>query len=174
MPKRDAYERTNQALTAPMPLRAGLPPGTQLHVRNPEPTDVPDRETVDAHFIATAMVEMTRQLKALAKMAADVTKPVDEYQPQELLAESETNIFLQPNWEYTEKIETVLITGPVNAAVTVQLGDRTWNLLIGVSGFINLQHLGLLLGRSDNRILTATVPGNYTFELMGHADVRWG
>ena len=154
------------------PPRAGFQPGAEIGLREPIPLNAPGEKT-PAEYMAEALVELRDNLKAILKMAGDSTKVFDQYQPQTLIAESETNILLQASWEYTERVETVLITGPVAASVTVQLGDRVWPLVIGVSGFISLTRLGVLLGRSDTRQLTATTPGNYSFELMGHADNRW-
>jgi hypothetical protein len=66
----------------------------------------------------------------------------------------------------------VLITGPTGG-ISVQLGDRVWNLTIPATGVIVIAPVAILLGRSDVRQLTATTPGEYTLELMGHADDRY-
>jgi hypothetical protein len=154
------------------PPRAGFQPGADIGIREPIPLTAPGEKT-PAEYMAEALIELRDNLKAVVKMAGDATKVFDQYQPQTLLAESETTITLQPSWEYTERVESLLITGPAAATVTVQLGDRVWPLIIGVSGYIYFDKLGVLLGRSDVRQLTASVPGNYSFELMGHADNRW-
>lgn len=57
--------------------------------------------------------------------------------------------------------------------VTLQLGDRIWQLAIPATGYLQLGYVGLILGRSDARILTPATPGVYTLELMGIADRRF-
>ena len=123
-------------------------------------------------YIALALTHLKEELATAAKMLQDHSRPVDVYLPQTLIPDIANTITLQPAWEVNEVIESVLITGPVATNVVVQLGDRVWPLVIGVSGFINLSNLHLRLGRSDVRQLTATVAGDYSFELMGFADSR--
>lgn len=152
--------------------RPKIQPGGEEHLRNPVPLTTHD-EMVPAQMFALALVHLKNEVSKLPTMIEDQSKPVDEYQPSVQLApESESVITLQPQWETPEIIKTVLITGPPAGVVTLQLGDRTWPLVIGVSGFINLTHLGVILGRMDNRTLTITVAGQYSLELMGHADSR--
>jgi hypothetical protein len=69
---------------------------------------------------------------------------------------------------------TTGIPGSGTNAITLQLGDRTWNLVMGPTGVIDIGPISMRLSRSDNRFLTAATPGNYTVELMGHADNRGG
>lgn len=54
----------------------------------------------------------------------------------------------------------------------LQLGDRTWNLELNNSGLLVIAPIKLWLGRDDPRILTSNTPGEWTLELMGHADTR--
>ena len=145
--------------------------GGKVPVREPILPGVPDIEQAPMKYIALALVHLRNELAKLPVMLEDNSHPVDEYQPQELIADATSNITLNPQWEVPEIIRAVLITGPAGA-VTLQLGDRTWNLTIPAAGFILISPLWLLLSRSDNRILTAASAGNYTLELMGHADTR--
>lgn len=123
--------------------------------------------------IALAFLHLRNEVSNAVKMLEDRSRPVDEYTPQTLVTEAETQITVQPNWDMGEVITSCVITGPTGA-VTLQLGDRTWNLTIPATGVIVIAPMALRISRSDNRILTAGTPGNYSVELMGYADVRTG
>lgn len=56
--------------------------------------------------------------------------------------------------------------------VTLQLGDRTWDLFIPPTGILSIPTKCLLLSPQDTRTLTAAFPGEYTLEVMGFADER--
>jgi hypothetical protein len=56
--------------------------------------------------------------------------------------------------------------------VTLQLGDRFWNLVIPATGILEISPKRLMLAPYHQRILTATFPGQYALELLGYADVR--
>lgn len=56
--------------------------------------------------------------------------------------------------------------------VTLQLGDRVWNLTIPATGLLNISTTCMLLSPQMVRQLTATFPGEYSLELLGYADVR--
>jgi|SRR5882672_4010793 len=157
----------------PYQPRPGVQPGTQLssHIRQPEDVHVPTVEQEPGKYIALALLHIRRELARLPAMIADHSKPVDEYRPQELTPDNATTMTLQPNWETCEIIESIIITGPPGNII-VQLGDRTWQLAIPPVGYIILAPLMLILGRTDQRILTGVVSGQYTMELMGHADTR--
>lgn len=143
-----------------------------MYQRDPEQVEVPPIEKEPLRYMALALVHLKEQMGALAKMIEDRSHPFDIYQPQTLIPESNNTITLQASYEMTERVTSILITGPAAANVVLQLGDRVWNLIIGVSGYINLGNLDLILSRSDTRQLTATVAGDYMLELMGHADDR--
>jgi len=151
--------------------RPAIQPGGQEHLRQPTKPEVPDIEQAPLKYIALALVHLKNVFARLPVMIEDNSHPVDEYQPQTLSPETESTITLQAQWESSEIIRAVLITGPTGN-ITVQLGDRLWTLTIPASGFILISPLWLLLSRSDVRILTASTPGQYSFELMGHEDSR--
>jgi hypothetical protein len=97
--------------------------------------------------------------------------PVDEY-----LTGSGTGtvISLMATYDFMpERIEAVIVTGPPASVITLQLGDRTWNLVIPAAGVLPIAPLGIILGRSDVRQLTAAVSGQYTLELMGYGQRRF-
>jgi hypothetical protein len=123
-------------------------------------------------YIALALLHLRDQISTLANMTQDAGRPFDEYQPQTLAVEAETAISVQPTYEVSERVESIIVTGPPAAAITLELGDRTWPLVIPATGIISMNGLAIQLGRSDVRQIIATVPGQYTIELMGHADSR--
>jgi hypothetical protein len=140
-------------------------------IRQKPAIQVADIEAQPMKYIALALVHLRNQIAALANMAEDRGRPIDEYQPQEILGELESTITVQPQWETSERITSVLITGPPGN-VTVQLGDRIWPLTIPASGFLLIAPISIFLGRSDSRILTAATPGQYSLELSGYCDTR--
>lgn len=72
---------------------------------------------------------------------------------------------------YDAQLVATLISSPA-VGFQLQLGDRTWNLMLPASGILVIPNIGIWLNRDDPRILTATVAGQWGFELMGHADTR--
>lgn len=122
-------------------------------------------------YIALALVHLRNAFSKVPEMLEDNSRPVDQYRPQTLTGDSESTLTLQPQWETPELIRAVLITGPAGQ-ITLQLGMRVWNLTIPATGFILISPLWMQLTRTDQRILTAQTPGQYTLELMGHADGR--
>lgn len=152
-------------------IRPKIQPGGEEHLRQPTKVEVPNIEQEPMKYIALALVHLRNAFTKVPKMLEDASRPVDEYRNQTLLADSETNIRVLPQYECAELIRSVLITGPTGA-VTLQLGTRIWNLTIPASGFILISPLWLQLGRDEDRILTAQTPGQFTLELMGHADER--
>lgn len=142
-----------------------------MHLRQPEKVQVPDIEQEPMKYMALALVHLRNALAKLPKMIEDQSRPVDEYRVQSNAADSVTQINLPPQWETPELIKSVLITGPAGT-VTLQLGQRFWTLTVPAAGFILIAPLFLQLARDEPRILTPAVPGQYTLELMGHADER--
>jgi hypothetical protein len=136
-----------------------------------ERVETPDKEIEWPKAIAIGLTALRKEFRNLATMIEDHSRPVDEYRPQTLIADVESTITIQPQWEVPEIIKSVLITGPTGN-VTLQLGMRVWVLTIPATGFIVISPLWLVLDRTDQRILTASVAGQYTLELMGHADTR--
>jgi len=62
---------------------------------------------------------------------------------------------------------------PTGNGVQLQLGDRIWQLVIPPSGILTIGYTGIVLSRTDARILTPGSPGVYTLELCGIADKRF-
>lgn len=61
-------------------------------------------------------------------------------------------------------------TASTGTPFTLQLGKRAWPLLLPVTGILVIAPVQFKLGRSDNRLLNAAVPGDWSFELMGYAE----
>ena len=152
-------------------IRPKIQPGGEEHLRQPVKPGVPNIEQEPMKYIALALVHLRNTFGKVPKMLEDMSRPLDDYRVQTLTPDSESNITLQPQYETPELIRSVLITGPTGN-VTVQLGSRVWNLVIPATQFILISPLWLQIGRDEPRILTAQTPGDYTMELMGHADER--
>lgn len=152
-------------------IRPKIQPGGEEHLRQPSKVGVPDIEQEPIKYIALALVHLRNTFSKVPKMLEDMSRPVDEYRVQTLAPDSESSITLAPQFETPELIRSILITGPTGT-VTVQLGERVWNLTIPASQFILISPLWLQISRNEPRILTAQTPGEYTLELMGHADER--
>lgn len=147
--------------------------GEQIHGRQVQSPIVRDADQpTPGEYIAKAFSQLQRDIGDLAKGQLDETKVFDEYLTQGLAGYVTAQLTLSPTYEVTERIESIIITGPAGN-VTLQLGDRNWSLTIPATGIITIGPVAIYLGRSDPRILVASTPGNYTLELMGHADSRW-
>lgn len=147
---------------------------TPIHTRQPLRPEVPDLEQESQKYIATALSGLREQFADLAKIIEDRSHPVDEYQPKTLATDAETTITVGPTYEYmNEQITSVIVSGPAAATVTLQLGDRIWPLVIPASGILVIAPIAIILDRHDQRILTASVAGEYSIELTGFADRRF-
>ena len=154
--------------------RPGIQPGGEEHLRQPSPIAVPDVEREPMKVVALALAHLRREIAKIPVMLADQSRPFDGYNVQSLATEAVPQITLQPTWEYPEIVESIIITGPPAATATVQLGDRFWTITMPASGILPLAGpFGISLSRSDIRQLTPTLAtGEWSFELMGHADTR--
>lgn len=123
-------------------------------------------------YMAKALIQMQRHLGDLVKRQIDETKVFDEYQSAGLVPISTSSLIILPTYEYTERVESIIIVGPAGV-VTLQLGDRLWSLTIPAAGFLVMAPVAIYLGRDDTRQLTAATPGAFSLELMGRADQRW-
>ncbi len=52
---------------------------------------------------------------------------------------------------------------------TLKLGKRFWSLIMPASGILVIAPVSFSLSRSDDRILSSLVPGDWAFELSGYA-----
>lgn len=154
--------------------RGGIQPGGEEHLRQPSPIAVPNIEQEPLKYIALALIHLRKEIAKLPPMIDDHSKPFDEYNVQTLAVESTPQITLQPQFESSEIVQGILITGPAAATATLKLGDRVWSVVMPASQVLFIGGpLGICLSRSDDRILTPTVAtGEWSLELMGYADTR--
>ena len=163
--------------TGYLPPNGRIPNGSRLaapiFTRNPNPPiDPVDEQKAVFSFLAAGIHAMVKQLGQLARQVDNRSFVVDEYQVQGSLGTTESVVTVNPTYDYKpEKIESIVITGPAGA-VTLQLGDRLWNLTIPATGVIVIAPVAILLNRNDLRQLSGA-PGNYSLELMGIADERF-
>jgi hypothetical protein len=138
------------------------------------PPETKDEEPEDTKFEQIGFRELREQLVALARRIENQANPVDEYNSAAISgAGSSAVITVQPTYEFMpEKITSIIVTGPTGG-ITLKLGDRTWALSIPASGVLVIAPVALMLGRTDDRILTPASAGAYTLELMGYADRRF-
>lgn len=151
-----------------------LPPDAVIHTRQPVEPTTTDQETESPGYETIGAAQFAEQMANLARAIENRANIVDEYNSAAVTgAGSSAVVEVLPTYEYMpEKIESILITGPTGL-VQLQLGDRIWQLTIPATGFLLIGYCGVVIGRSDRRILTPTVPGVYTLELMGIADRRF-
>jgi hypothetical protein len=117
------------------------------------------------------MAGLRKSLADMANLMEDRTHRVDEYRVQNLGADSNSQVSLQPEYEVSEIIESIIVVGPAaTPAFTLQLGKRAWNLVLPVSQVLVIAPVRISLGRNDPRILTSAIPGDWSVELMGFAN----
>lgn len=150
--------------------------GGVIPVRNMPTVRVEDSQNSPAeNYVIVAMARIQRIMAGLARQLEDRTKLVDEYSVvQEYVTNNILVVEVLPTFDTIgEKIESVIITGPVTTAFTLQLGDRYWSMSTDATGKCLLAPVAILLGRNDRRILTGVSAGNWNLELMGIADERY-
>lgn len=150
--------------------------GGVIPVRNMPTVRVEDSQNSPAeNYVIVAMARIQRIMAGLARQLEDRTKLVDEYSVvQEYITNNILVVEVLPTFDtINEKIESVIITGPVTTAFTLQLGDRYWSMSTDATGKCLLAPVAILLGRNDRRILTGAAAGNWNLELMGIADERY-
>lgn len=150
--------------------------GARIDPRMAEPVTVPDIEMEPGqkyHLVALARIE--RVLETIARKLVSQSKYVDEYQiVGGYSAISTATVEVMPQFDtMNELITSILVTGPVSTAFTLQVGDRNWGLTTDARGLAVIAPVVIMLGRNDRRILTSVTPGNWTLELMGSADERY-
>jgi hypothetical protein len=65
-----------------------------------------------------------------------------------------------------------VVATPNPVTFTLQLGDRVWNLVLPSTGILAIPVDSISLDRTDARILTPAVAGDWGLELVGWGDVR--
>lgn len=151
-----------------------LPSDAVIHTRQPVNPETGDTEHESITFERRGLEQLKEVLGIIARRAENRSRVVDEYNSAAVTgAGSSAAVVVQPTYELMpEKIEAIIITGPAGA-ITLQLGDRIWQLVVPATGILVIAPIALILGRSDPRTLTPAVLGVYTLELMGVADQRF-
>jgi hypothetical protein len=145
----------------------------RIFVRQVPEIQAPDIDQAPNQYIVKGLFKLHDQMQHMARIIDDRSRPVDEYRTQTLVADTELTFSIQPQYDQiNERIESVIVTGPAGA-VTLQLGDRFWSLVIPATGVIVIAPVSFLLSRNDYRTLTSATPGDYGLELMGWADGRY-
>jgi hypothetical protein len=140
------------------------------------PVKTPDAEIdTPSKYTLIALNRIHEDLAGLGRQLENQTLPVDEYQVNSIYNQTTltTSVEVLPQFEISEKIQSIFITGPVSTACVLTLGDRSLNMATDATGTITIAPVAFLLDRSERRILTSVTPGNWTLELMGYADVRY-
>lgn len=140
----------------------------------PDPGEAPKSKPPE-YYLEAILTQLHNRVRDLALTIDDRTRPVDEYQVASTEAPIATSeVIAQAQFDQiTERITSILVTGPPSTAFTLQVGDRYWELLTNASGFVLIGPVSMFLERTDNRILTSATAGNWTLELMGWADARY-
>jgi hypothetical protein len=134
-----------------------------------------DEQTVSSSYIAASLIKYQESLDEIARTAENRTRIVDEYNTVPLTGSAtQSALTIQPTYELMpEKIESVIVAGPVAAVGTLLLGDRQIPFVIPASGVIVIAPVAILLNRNDPRGLTSVTAGIWFMELMGIADARF-
>jgi hypothetical protein len=153
-----------------------IEPGAVIPVRRMPSVRVEDMEMSPIeNYMIVAVSRIQKNLAGLARQLEDRTKLVDEYSiVSGYTPANESIVEVLPTFDtISEKIESVIVTGPVTTAFTLQLGDRNWSMATDATGKVIMSSVAILLSRNDRRILTSGTAGNWTLELMGIADERY-
>lgn len=142
-----------------VPLRK-FPPGTSLPIRNvPSPVYSKEVETEPPpHYLEWAATRQLKLLGPISRWYGDQSRTVEEYAGESVESPTgETTLTVQPDYEpASEVITEVLITGPPQAAFTLQLGDRYMTLATDVTGMCLLTEVLFRLKPTSKRILTVS------------------
>ena len=155
-----------------------LPEGAVIHPRSAANNAIraEDAELSTAtEYLMSGFRQLQEALGEQARQTENRSHLVDEYNGNPITgAGQETTVTVLPTYEmWPEKIESIVITGPANQAVTLVLGDREWSLTLPATGILTIGPVAIVLGRNDQRQLIAQTVGAYSLELMGIADRRF-
>lgn len=138
----------------------------------PVPTEFHEWEPPQ-RYIYYAMKQAAQEMRRLRMQLEDRTRPVDEYNISSS-TQAQTICEVQPQFDqFSERIESILLTCSPPQTVMLQLGDRQFPVIMPATGVIVLGPLSMLLDRNMRRIATTTPAAEITMELMGWADERY-
>lgn len=134
-----------------------------------------DTEQAKLQMLFAHRQELRRQSRKLY----DYSHPVDEW-----VSDATPNagpIEIQPDYEIPERIEHIFASLPVGiTAATLQLGQRNIILYsggaLGAQTLVSISYTGMILGRSDRRVLsfTGTPTTGFYLGFTGHCIEREG
>lgn len=174
-----SYEYTYKQFEENPPRLTGgkIQPGSRINIRDVPNVTLPDVESEPVKYVMTGIMHLAGKLEQLQFIADDYSRPVDEYNvqgSQTTGSAGETLVSVQPVYDQiSEKITSMIVTGPAAGVCQVILGDRYWNLVIPATGIIVVAPIAILLSRSDSRVLTSVTSGDWGLELMGVASERF-
>lgn len=134
-----------------------------------------DNPPVDEAYVANLHVEAARTMERVMRRLKEAAEPFDSYRPQSFGGESCTQLNILLDYELQEA-RTIVVTGPTilapgnnGTAFTLQLGGRSWQLLLPPTGLWSTRfNPGLLLKRSDLNQLVSATAGNWAVEITGY------
>lgn len=148
-----------------------LQPGTSVSVRNlPSPVNTKEREIeVPDRFLEYAMARLERHMASVNEYITALSRVTEESTADSATAQETT---LSTRAEYSPasaRITSILVTGPVSTAFTLQLGGDTLSLSTDVNGKCLLAPVVFTLAPRDPRTLTSDTAGAWYLRLSGYA-----
>lgn len=134
--------------------------------RQAEPVD-------DSGFLRIGLERLEASFGRLATAIGNRSRKVDERRQQSLSGETTSLVPIIPDWEFSEIITSVIVSGPPATLCTVQLGNRSWQITTPATGILVIAPVQISLGRDDVRQLSSGTAGNWGLELMGYCDTAW-
>lgn len=130
-------------------------------------------EPVSNGFMARGINALLGALGDLGGIIQDHNHPFDEYQPNGVTdPDTEiTTLTCQPEYEYGEMCESIMVTGPADAAFTLSVGHRSWSLIMPAQQCLIIGPVLIELQRDSTRQLSSAIAGDWTLEIMGYARV---
>ena len=124
----------------------------------PVPAKVPGPDLPPAgKMILIAVNRLEKGIAALSRTVQDTSHSVDEYSTESVIADNITSLTVFPEYDkMAERINSVIVTGPPNTAFTLNLGDRSWDVLTNTQGLFQVMGAGILLARNDTRTLSVS------------------
>lgn len=126
-------------------------------------------------YLSALMAQFLSEFRDVYLRKAEEADTFDSYRPQSVGGESLTQLNLTLDYALQE-VQTLIVTGPTilapgnnGTAFTLQLGGRSWQLLLPPVGILTMRFKpGILLKRADlNQLISATA-GNWAVECTGN------
>jgi hypothetical protein len=128
-----------------------------------------------------SLFQQRELLLRIARQVYDHSNPVDEWSSQATPPPVGSPVAIQPDYEIPERIDCITASLPVGiTGAVVDLGQRSFTLYSGaattVQTVVNLNGIGMILSRSDERQITFTgaPTTGYYFGLTGYCLEREG